>query len=87
MNDWHLQHVIQMEMSGVGMFVVEATAAERRGLITTAEQTNNIIKKENADMVALGRTFLANQRRGWDASIYLNYPIKVPPQYERAMKH
>lgn len=34
MNDWHLQHAMQMAMSGAGMFVVEATAVERRGRIT-----------------------------------------------------
>ena len=34
MNDWHLQHAMQMAMSGAGMFVVEATATERRGRIT-----------------------------------------------------
>ena len=31
MNDWHLQHAMQMAMSGAGMLVVEATAVERRG--------------------------------------------------------
>ena len=34
MNDWHLQHAMQMAMSGAGMFVFEATAVERRGRIT-----------------------------------------------------
>ena len=34
MNNWHLQHAMQMAMSGAGMFVFEATAVERRGRIT-----------------------------------------------------
>ena len=34
MNDWHLQHAMQMAMRGAGMFVFEATAVERRGRIT-----------------------------------------------------
>lgn len=54
------------------------------GLITTAKQANDIIVKKKADMVALARAFLANPRWGWDASIALKHPIKVPPQYERA---
>ena len=56
------------------------------GLIITAEQSNKIIIKEDADMVTLGRAFLANPRWVWDASIELDFPIKVPPQYERAYK-
>ena len=34
MNDWHLQHLMAMAMSGAGMVVVEATAVERLGRIT-----------------------------------------------------
>ena len=34
MNDWHLQHLMTMAMSGAGMVVVEATAVERLGRIT-----------------------------------------------------
>jgi 2,4-dienoyl-CoA reductase-like NADH-dependent reductase (Old Yellow Enzyme family) len=34
MNDWHLQHLMAMAMSGAGMVVVEATAVERHGRIT-----------------------------------------------------
>jgi 2,4-dienoyl-CoA reductase-like NADH-dependent reductase (Old Yellow Enzyme family) len=33
-NDWHLQHLMQLGMSGAGLVVVEATAVERRGRIT-----------------------------------------------------
>jgi 2,4-dienoyl-CoA reductase-like NADH-dependent reductase (Old Yellow Enzyme family) len=32
--DWHLQHVMQLAMSGAGLVVLEATAAERIGRIT-----------------------------------------------------
>lgn len=34
MNDWHLQHLMSLAMSGAGMVVVEATAVERLGRIT-----------------------------------------------------
>ncbi|MFL4974875.1 MAG: oxidoreductase, partial [Microvirga sp.] len=34
MNDWHLQHLMTMAMSGAGLVVVEATAVERIGRIT-----------------------------------------------------
>ena len=34
MNDWHLQHLMTMAMSGAALVVVEATAVERRGRIT-----------------------------------------------------
>jgi 2,4-dienoyl-CoA reductase-like NADH-dependent reductase (Old Yellow Enzyme family) len=34
MNDWHLQHLMSMAMSGAGMIVVEATGVERHGRIT-----------------------------------------------------
>jgi 2,4-dienoyl-CoA reductase-like NADH-dependent reductase (Old Yellow Enzyme family) len=33
-NDWHLQHWMQYGYSGVGLFMVEATAVERHGRIT-----------------------------------------------------
>jgi 2,4-dienoyl-CoA reductase-like NADH-dependent reductase (Old Yellow Enzyme family) len=32
--DWHLQHLMQLAMSGAGLVMVEATAVERRGRIT-----------------------------------------------------
>ncbi|HEX8164574.1 MAG TPA: NADH:flavin oxidoreductase/NADH oxidase [Beijerinckiaceae bacterium] len=34
MNDWHLQHLMTMAMSGAALVVVEATAVERLGRIT-----------------------------------------------------
>jgi len=33
-NDWHLQHLMQLAMSGAGLVMVEATAVEARGRIT-----------------------------------------------------
>ena len=54
------------------------------GLITTAEQANDIIVNGEADFVALARAMLANPRWGWDASVVLQQPIEVPPQYERS---
>ncbi|MGL4445935.1 MAG: oxidoreductase, partial [Alsobacter sp.] len=32
--DWHLQHWMNLAMSGAGLVVVEATGVERRGRIT-----------------------------------------------------
>ena len=32
--DWHLQHWMNLAMSGAGLVVVEATAVERHGRIT-----------------------------------------------------
>lgn len=32
--DWHLQHLMQLAISGAGLVMVEATAVERRGRIT-----------------------------------------------------
>jgi 2,4-dienoyl-CoA reductase-like NADH-dependent reductase (Old Yellow Enzyme family) len=34
MNDWHLQHLMTLGMSGAGQIIVEATAVERPGRIT-----------------------------------------------------
>jgi 2,4-dienoyl-CoA reductase-like NADH-dependent reductase (Old Yellow Enzyme family) len=34
MNDWHLQHLMTLGMSGAGQIIVEATAVERHGRIT-----------------------------------------------------
>lgn len=33
-SDWHLQHLMQLALSGAGLIVLEATAVERRGRIT-----------------------------------------------------
>ncbi|WP_404822446.1 NADH:flavin oxidoreductase/NADH oxidase [Noviherbaspirillum aerium] len=33
-NDWHLQHLMQLAISGAGLVMVEATAVEARGRIT-----------------------------------------------------
>ncbi len=33
-NDWHLQHLMSLAMSGAGLVMLEATAVERRGRIT-----------------------------------------------------
>ena len=32
--DWHLQHLMQLAMSGAGLVMVEATGVERAGRIT-----------------------------------------------------
>ncbi len=34
-NDWHLMHLGQLALSGAGLLIIEATAVERRGRITT----------------------------------------------------
>ena len=34
LNDWHVTHLNQFAMGGVGLVIMEATAVERRGRIT-----------------------------------------------------
>jgi 2,4-dienoyl-CoA reductase-like NADH-dependent reductase (Old Yellow Enzyme family) len=53
------------------------------GLITDAEQAEQIISSEQADMVSLARSFLYNPRWPWHAAEKLGYPITYPNQYQR----
>jgi 2,4-dienoyl-CoA reductase-like NADH-dependent reductase (Old Yellow Enzyme family) len=53
------------------------------GLITEADQAEQIIAQNQADMVALARGFLFNPRWPWHAAEKLGYEIVYPNQYKR----
>ena len=53
------------------------------GIITDPLKANNIIIKQDADMVAMARAFLSNPRWVRDMAKVLNHDIEVPPQYAR----
>ncbi|WP_315919704.1 NADH:flavin oxidoreductase/NADH oxidase [Mesorhizobium sp. SP-1A] len=55
------------------------------GLITEPDQANAIIADGRADMVALGRAFLADPRWGWRAAAALGETIHPAPQLARAV--
>lgn len=54
------------------------------GLITEATQAENIIKDEQADMVALARGLLYNPRWVWHAAAELGATVAAPKQYWRS---
>lgn len=54
------------------------------GLITEPQQAEDIVAGEQADLVALGRTFLSNPRWPWDAAAALGGAVHAPRQYWRA---
>lgn len=54
------------------------------GLITEAEQAEEIIASGKADMVALARGMLYNPRWPWHAAAKLGAQVEAPPQYWRA---
>lgn len=53
------------------------------GLITEAQQAENIIAQGQADFVAMARSMLYNPRWPWHAAAQLNARIEVPAQYWR----
>ncbi len=55
------------------------------GLITEPAQANAIVADGRADMVALGRAFLADPRWGWRAAASLGEKIQPAPQLARAV--
>jgi len=55
------------------------------GMISDPQKANNIIIRQEADMVAMARAFLSNPRWVWDAAKILNHNIIVPPQYARRL--
>jgi len=57
------------------------------GLITEAQQAENIIKEGDADMVALARGLLWDPRWPWHAAAELGANIQAPPQYWRCPPH
>lgn len=54
------------------------------GLITEAEQAEDIIASGKADMVALARAMLYDPRWPWHAAAKLGASVQVPPQYWRS---
>ncbi|MFT5217895.1 MAG: 2,4-dienoyl-CoA reductase-like NADH-dependent reductase (Old Yellow Enzyme family) [Planctomycetota bacterium] len=53
------------------------------GMITEAEQAENIIASGQADMVALARGLLFNPRWPWHAAIKLGVELEYPSRYQR----
>lgn len=56
--DWHLQHLMQLGMSGAGLVMVEATAVERRGRISH----NCLGLYSDSNEAALARVLAAARR-------------------------
>lgn len=54
------------------------------GLITHADQAEQIVKSGQADMVALARAFLYNPRWVWHAAAELGAQVHAPAQYWRS---
>ena len=55
------------------------------GLIDDPHQANDIIASGKADLVALGRAFLADPRWAWRAAAKLGHAIEAPPQLLRSV--
>lgn len=55
------------------------------GLITEAEQAEEVVASGKADMVALARGMLYNPRWPWHAAAKLGAQVDAPPQYWRSM--
>ncbi|MDU3047288.1 MAG: oxidoreductase, partial [Bradyrhizobium sp.] len=54
------------------------------GLITQAQQAEEIVASGKADMVALARGMLYDPRWGWHAAAELGGQVAAPPQYWRS---
>jgi len=54
------------------------------GLITQAQQAEQIIAGGNADLVALARAMLYDPRWPWHAAAELGATVEAPPQYWRS---
>jgi 2,4-dienoyl-CoA reductase-like NADH-dependent reductase (Old Yellow Enzyme family) len=57
------------------------------GLITDAQQAENIIASEQADAVALARGILYSPHWVWHAAAELGEQVTAPPQYLRSSPH
>jgi 2,4-dienoyl-CoA reductase-like NADH-dependent reductase (Old Yellow Enzyme family) len=57
------------------------------GLITEAQQAEDIIRNGDADLVALARGLLYDPRWPWHAAAQLGGTVQAPPQYWRALPH
>jgi 2,4-dienoyl-CoA reductase-like NADH-dependent reductase (Old Yellow Enzyme family) len=54
------------------------------GLITEAQQAEEIIANGQADFVAMARAFLYDPRWGWHAAARLGASVTAAPSYWRA---
>jgi 2,4-dienoyl-CoA reductase-like NADH-dependent reductase (Old Yellow Enzyme family) len=54
------------------------------GLISDAQQAEDIVARGKADFVSLARAMLFDPRWPWHAALALGADLKYPPQYERA---
>lgn len=57
------------------------------GLITEAQQAEEIVASGRADMVALARGMLYDPRWPWHAAAQLGAQVDAPPQYWRSQPH
>lgn len=57
------------------------------GLITEADQAEEILQKGEADAIGLARAILYNPRWPWHAAATLNAEIAISPQYLRCQPH
>ena len=57
------------------------------GLITTAEQAEQILSNEQADLIVLARQMLRDPYFPLHAAKELNTDIHWPPQYDRAKRY
>ena len=57
------------------------------GLITEAQQAEDIVAQGQADMVALARGILYDPRWPWHAAAQLGAQVYAPPQYWRCQPH
>jgi 2,4-dienoyl-CoA reductase-like NADH-dependent reductase (Old Yellow Enzyme family) len=53
------------------------------GLISEAQQAEDIVASGKADFIALARAMLFDPRWPWHAAVALGADIQYPPQYER----
>ncbi|MGN6115958.1 MAG: oxidoreductase, partial [Nitrobacter sp.] len=54
------------------------------GLITDAQQAEDIVASGKADLIALARGFLYDPRWAWHAAAQLGGSVSAPPQYWRS---
>ncbi len=84
---------LQKMPTGPGYQVHLATAIKKGaniatravGLIDDPHQANDIVASGKADVVALGRAFLADPRWPWRAAAQLGHAIVAPPQLLRSV--
>jgi 2,4-dienoyl-CoA reductase-like NADH-dependent reductase (Old Yellow Enzyme family) len=55
------------------------------GLITQAQQAEDVLRKGEADLVALGRSFLYKPRWGWEAAAALERTVNANERYWRCL--